>query len=469
MNSTHVNTIRVAILAVVLSFALTTKGQTNFTLLQSLSTSASPATGVLPYSGVILGSDGWLYGTTLLGVNTAVPGGLVYKLQTNGAGFQVIHQFVGADGHSPQAAVSEASDGFLYGTASGGGSGNSGVVYKLAKNGSQFAVLHHFTGGGDSASPYGGLVEGSDGYLYGTTDFGNSATRGTVYKVDKAGNNYSIIHNFTGSPDGQQCNSKLLRGSDGWLYGTTVFGGSSAGGTVFKLLENGGGYAVIRSFTSGTNGSGPVAGVVEASDGFLYGTTQLGGGVSGGGVVFKLDKFGGNFGVIKSFAGSGTDLRTPLAELVEGANGMLFGSASAGGTSNRGGIFRLNKDGSGYTVLRHFTGSPGGGDGDSPRMALLRINDDLFYCTARNGGASGGGAVFAMSTDPFRPWDFQISRAGNNVALQFRGTGSRSYTIESSTNLTAWSDLTTVVTPNHGATSYTNNIVTPVKFFRVRR
>lgn len=443
-------------------------GQTHFTLLQNLSTSAEAGTGSWPYCGVIRGSDGWLYGTALLGVDTSVAGGVVYKLQTSGAGFQVIHQFVSADGHSPQAAVLEASDGFLYGTTVGGGSANSGVVFKLAKDGSQFAVLHHFAGGADSAGGYGGLIEGSDGYLYGTTDFGDGTTRGTIYKLDKSGDHYAIIHAFTGNPDGQQCDSKLLRGSDGWLYGTTVFGGSGFAGTVFKLLENGGGYEVIRHFTSGTNGAGPIAGVIEASDGYLYGTTQLGGGVSSGGVVFKLEKSGANFNVIKSFAGSGTDLRTPLAELVEGANGLLYGSASAGGISNRGGIFRLNKDGSGYTVLRHFVGRLGGGDGDTPRMALWRVNDDLFYGTSRSGGESGGGSVFALSTAAMPPRGLQLTKTGNFAELQFSGTGSLPHTIESSTNLTTWTDLTTLITPIHGRTHYTNTLTAPATFFRVR-
>lgn len=460
---------RVAATVLVLALVRPAVAQTNFTLLQNLSTLATAGTGSWPYCGVIRGSDGWLYGTALLGVDTAVAGGVVYRLQTNGAGFQVIHQFAGSDGHSPQAAVLEASDGFLYGTAGNGGNGNSGVVYKLAKDGSQFAVLHHFTDGADSANPYGGLVEGSDGYLYGTTDFGDSTTRGTIYKLDKSGNNYAVIHAFTGNPDGQQCDSKLLRGSDGWLYGTTVFGGSGAAGTVFKLLENGGGYTVIRNFTSGTNGAGPVAGVIEASDGFLYGTTQLGGGVSSGGVVFKLDKSGANFNVIKSFASSGTDLRTPLAELVEGANGLLYGTATAGGISNRGGIFRLSKDGSGYTILRQFVGRTGGGDGDYPRMALWRVSDDLFYGTTRSGGESGGGSIFALSTAPLPPRELQLTKTGNVAVLQFRGTGARPHTIESSTNLATWTDLTTLMTPHHGRADYTNALSAPASFFRVRQ
>lgn len=233
-------------------------------------------------------------------------------------------------------------------------------------------------------------------------------------------------------------------------------------------MENGDGYTVIHNFTSGTNGAGPVAGVIEASDGFLYGTTQLGGGVSSGGVVFKLEKSGANFSVINSFAGSGSDLRTPLAELVEATNGLLYGTATVGGISNRGGIFQLNKDGGGYIVLRHFVGRTGGGDGDYPRMALWRVSDDLFYGTSRSGGESGGGSVFALSTAPLPPRELQLTKTGNSAVLQFRGTGASQYTVENSTNLNTWSDLTTVTTPIHGAASITNNPMQPASYFRVR-
>jgi uncharacterized repeat protein (TIGR03803 family) len=184
--------------------------------------------------------------------------------------------------------------------------------------------------------------------------------------------------------------------------------------------------------------------------------------------VFKLEKSGANFSIIKSFAGSGTDLRTPLAELVEGANGLLYGSATVGGISNRGGMFRLHKDGSVYTVLRHFVGRTGGGDGDTPRMALLRVSDDLFYGTTRSGGESGGGSVFALSTASLPPRELQLTKTGNSAVLQFRGTGSRPHTIESSTNLTTWADLTTITTPIHGRTNYTNTFTAPATFFRVR-
>jgi len=444
--------------------------QTNFTLLKSFSGAPEViAAGALPYAGVIRGTDGWLYGTTINGGTNVQPVGTVFKLQTNGTGFVVLHHFSGPDGAVPYAPVFEASDGFLYGTAYSGGISNAGIVFKLAKDGSQFALLHEFTGGADSKNSRGAVIEGSDGYLYGTTEFGNSSTRGTVYKLDKSGGNYSIIHTFTGGIDGQQPSCRLLRGSDGWLYGTTAFGGSGNVGTVFKLLENGGGYSIIRNFTSGTNGAGPIAGVMEASDGWLYGITQLGGGVSGGGVVFKLDKFGGNYAVIKSFASSGTDLRMPIAELVEASNGALYGSAPNGGISNKGGMFRLNKDGTDYTVLRHFVGRTGGGDGEGPSMALLRSSDDLFYGTCQRGGQLGAGCVFIFSKDVLPPWALTMARFGSDTVIQFNGTGAHQYTVENSTNLSAWADLTTVTTPIHGVTSLTNTSPTqPVSFFRVR-
>jgi uncharacterized repeat protein (TIGR03803 family) len=172
--------------------------QTNFTLLKSFSGLAEAGTGALPLAGVIQGSDGWLYGTTVTGGTNALPVGTVFKLQTDGAGFVLLHHFSGTNGNGPSASVLEGSDGFLYGTTVSGGISNFGTVFKLAKNGSQFALLHEFTGGADSKNPHGAVIEGSDGYLYGTTEFGNSSTRGTIFKLDKSGANYSIIHTFTG-------------------------------------------------------------------------------------------------------------------------------------------------------------------------------------------------------------------------------------------------------------------------------
>lgn len=469
MNRRLLTVVRATGLALILTHSQAIRAQTNFTLLQSFSGLTDAGTGALLYSGVIQANDGWLYGTTMTGVTNSVAGGTVFKMQTNGTSFTRIHQFTSTDGHTVFAPVMEASDGFLYGTAYGGGSANSGVVYKLARDGSQFAVLHHFAGGADSANPQGTLIEGSDGYLYGTTYFGNTSVRGTVFKINKAGTDYSIIHIFTGNPDGQQVSSKLFRGSDGYLYGTTVFGGTGNAGTVFKLLENGGGYTVIRNFTTGTSGASPVAGVIEASDGWLYGTTQTGGGTSGGGVVYKLEKSGANYTVLKGFASSGTDLRTSIAELVEGFNGVIYGTASAGGISNKGGIFRINKDGTDYTLLRNLVGRLGGGDADVARAPLYRAGPDLYFGTSQSGGETGSGTVFALTSNAIAPRELQLTKSSSSAVLQFRGTGATTHTVESSTNLSQWTDFATIVTPYHGRVSLTNAMNPTATYFRVRK
>jgi uncharacterized repeat protein (TIGR03803 family) len=158
----------------------------------------------------------------------------------------------------------------------------------------------------------------------------------------------------------------------------------------------------------------------------------------------------------------------PIAELVEANNGALYGSAPNGGISNKGSIFRLNKDGSDYTVLRHFAGRLGGGDGEQPKMALLRSSNDVFYGTSQNGGQIGAGSVFILSTNAFPPRALTLSKTGSTPVIEFTGTGATQYTIEDSTNLTTWSDLTTVTTPIHGVISFTNNLAPPIAFFRVR-
>ena len=149
----------------------------------------------------------------MIDCTNGVAGGTVFKLQTNGSGFVVLKSLSGINGSAPVAPVMEASDGNLYGTTYAGGISNAGTVFKLSRDGSNFSVLHHFTGGADSANLSGSVIEGSDGYLYGTTMFGNATTRGTIFKVSKNGADYAIIHVFTGSPDGVQPRCRLLKGS----------------------------------------------------------------------------------------------------------------------------------------------------------------------------------------------------------------------------------------------------------------
>src|ERR1035437_1951570 len=143
---------------------------------------------------------------------------------------------------------------------------------------------------------------------------------------------------------------ELLEGSDGFLYGTTYGGGSDGLGTVFKTSKNGSEFISLRSFTD--DAYFPGVGLVESSDGVLLGTTPDGG-ANGAGTVFKMNKHRSGFSLLHSFAAGPGDGSRPLGRLVAAAGGMLFGTAFNGGTANKGVVFALNADGSGYRILHN--------------------------------------------------------------------------------------------------------------------
>jgi uncharacterized repeat protein (TIGR03803 family) len=299
--------------------------------------------GSYPYAGLIEGSDGALYGTTLNGGQSR--DGIVFKVKKDGTGFVNLHDFAGSDGSQPYGGVVEGSDDALYGTAYSGGAFASGVVFKVNKDGSGFLKLHDFNYADreNGAFPYAGLVEGSDGALYGTTESGGAFFGGIVFKMNKDGSGFLMLVNFdlVHGPTGGHPEAELIEGSDGALYGTTAAGGTGFYGVVFKVNKDGGGFLKLHefSYTDPANGSHPYAGLVEGSDGALYGTTS--GGTVGAGTVFKVNRDGASFLTLHGFSGS--DGANPYAGLVQGANGALYGTASGGGPRDGGVVFALVK------------------------------------------------------------------------------------------------------------------------------
>jgi uncharacterized repeat protein (TIGR03803 family) len=295
-----------------------------------------------PYAGLIRDATGNLYGTTSGFVKHS---GTVFKLDPNST-MTVLYSFQGGtDGAYPVAGLVRDEAGNLYGTTPVGGVGcqvaGCGTVFKLDKSGSE-TVLYSFTGGADGEDPVAGLVVDAAGYLYGATRAGGAFGMGTVFKLDKTGT-YSLLYTFgTRSGDGEYPYGSLAVDSAGTLYGTTFYGGVSSKGTVFKV-DKSGNESVRLSFKGyPEDGDGPQAGLVGDAEGNLYGTTRYGG-VYGEGTVFKLDK-GGKETVLYSFTG-GADGKNPLAGLVRDAAGNLYGTTSAGGTgcggAGCGTVFKL--------------------------------------------------------------------------------------------------------------------------------
>jgi uncharacterized repeat protein (TIGR03803 family) len=201
---------------------------------------------------------------------------------------------------------------------------------------------------------------------------------------------YTVLHRFAGA-DGHNPSEygHLIEDSAGDLYGTTSGGGASGLGVVFMLNKTG--ETVLHSFTGGADGRAPYAGLTQDSAGNLYGTT-FGGGASGLGVVFKLNKTGET--VLYSFTIA--DGANPYAGLTRDSAGNLYGTTSAGGASNSGVVFKLDTTGT-ETVLHSFTG---GADGAKPSAGMIQDSAGNLYGTTYYGGSgrtsSGNGVVFML-------------------------------------------------------------------------
>jgi uncharacterized repeat protein (TIGR03803 family) len=296
------------------------------------------ADGDQPYASLIRDAKGNIYGTTFFGGGSAACNGgcgVVFKLDTSGEE-TVLHAFTGTggDGANPYDGLVQDAQGDLYGTTvSGGGSsaysGGCGVVFGVNTAGKE-RVLYRFGEGADGAGPYAGLVMDAKGNLYGTTQYGGTFGAGTVFMLDKT-RKETVLYSFSGGTDGRlPLLGYLVRDAYGNLYGTTQFGGTYGAGTVFKL-DNAHRETVLHSFSGGTDGSYPYAGLVRDAEGNLYGTTNQGGS-SGYGTVFKLDR-AGNETLLHTFTGTGGDGAYPFDDLVRSANGNLYGTTFSGGAN----------------------------------------------------------------------------------------------------------------------------------------
>jgi uncharacterized repeat protein (TIGR03803 family) len=285
----------------------------------------------------------------------------------------VVHDFVRPSGSITYAGVI-LSPGAIYGTTQFGGNG-AGVVYKVDATG--YTVLHSFSGE-DGLQPAGALIRDSAGNLYGTTILGGTSNAGVVYKLDPAGDE-TVLYNFQGGTeaDGAYPQAGVIRDAEGHLYGTTLNGGAVGFGTVFKL-DAAGNFSVLYSFTDRADGGSPMSGVARDSAGNLYGTTPFGG-ASARGVVYKLDTAGQET-ALYSFT------NTDASGVILDSAGNLYGTTGSGGAWGYGTVYKLDPAGQ-QTVLYSFMG---GADAGSPGSGVTRDSGGNLYGTAYSGGTNNG-------------------------------------------------------------------------------
>ena len=262
------------------------------TLLYSFCVLAACADGYHPRAGLIMDTKGNLYGTSFDG--GAYDAGAVFELSPSGTE-TVLHSFCQQagcpDGYYPQAGLVMDTNGNLYGTTLYNGAYDGGTVFKISSDGTA-TTLYNFctaTGCKNGRYPQAGLILDTNGNLYGTTYGGGAYGKGTVFELSPSGAE-TVLHSFcarAGCPDGSHPRADLVMDTAGNLYGTTYDGGTNSVGTVFKLSPNGT-ETVLHSFAAnGSDGTHPYAGVVMDTMGHLYGTTYSGG-ANGYGTVFKV-------------------------------------------------------------------------------------------------------------------------------------------------------------------------------------
>jgi uncharacterized repeat protein (TIGR03803 family) len=441
-----------------------------------------PPYGANPYAGLASDAAGNLYGTTPTG--GAFNQGTVFKVDPSG-NMIVLHSFAaGADGANPYATVALDSAGNIYGTTGRGGTASQGTVYKIDASGNEtvlysfnlgfgyqalpgsvavdpagnlygitlypgsgtaykldksghMQVLHTFTGGTagstDGATPNAIAVD-SHGNLYGTTQSGGTANKGTVFKIDRAGNE-AILHSFTGGKRGIQPRGSIMLGpggevygaasvlykvdasghetvlyafsscavacdpnglardSAGNFYGTTFFGGASNTGTVYKV-DPSGNLTVLYSFPAaiGAEGNAPQpSSVILDSAGNVCGTTRYGGSANMG-TVFQLSPSGQE--TTFNFIGN-ADGFYPVSALTRDSRGNLYGTTMYGGATGLGTVFKLTPTGE-ETVLHTF--EPGLGNGANPQTAVVLDSAGNVYGTTYFGGTSFGGILYKVDT-----------------------------------------------------------------------
>ena len=365
-------------------------------------------------------SDGWdpygsmiISGSTLYGMTSSGGGsgyGTIFKIETNGTGFALLHEFAGgaADGGNPDGSLI-ISGTTLYGMTKQGGYG-SGTIFKIETNGSGFTLLHKFgSAATDGGYPHGSLIL-SGSTLYGMTRYGGDSDFGTIFKIGIDGSGYSLLHEFAGGTDDGYDPWGSLIILDSTLYGMTNYGGNSNSGTIFKIQTDGTAFTLLHSFAdSVADGRGPYGSLI-LSGSILYGMTRWGGS-NNLGTIFKIESDGTDFNLLHSFSAGIADGRGPFMQNLILSNSILYGMTTAGGNSNVGTIFKMQTDGSGFSLLHSFAG--GADDGKDPRGSPILSGATLYGMTS-NGGDNDKGVVFSLPVaetiskdDLLATWDGQ--------------------------------------------------------------
>jgi uncharacterized repeat protein (TIGR03803 family) len=298
--------------------------------------------GDFPFAGIALASDGNFYGMTAYG--GANNKGMIYKVTPSG-NLTVLHSFNTTDGATPESTLIQGGDGALYGTTVAGGANNFGTVFRFTLTGT-LTTLYSFcneTNCADGSYPIAGVVQGKDGNFYGVTE-GSDSLVGTAFKLTPSGS-LTTLHTFCNAlgffcTEGAYPYGALVQAVDGSLYGATYYGGSSGFGTIFRVTPAGI-FNTIHTFT-GNDGASPISPMILATDGNFYGTTEIGG-LTSSGTIYRLTPEGTLVSLYSMFCESSDcpDGADPYGGLLQSTDGSLYGTTFTRGPGGGGVAFNF--------------------------------------------------------------------------------------------------------------------------------
>lgn len=334
------------------------------------------------FSAPIVASDGNLYGTA----GSGDVAGIIYRVTSAGV-FSVLHQFTVTDGISPRAALVQGPDGSLYGTTNFGGQDGGGTIFRITLDG-VFSTIHNFRQPG-LVSPAGPLMLASDGNFYGITNGGDSSSpQGGIFKATITGNSATVstLYSFATVLRAYE-NVGLLEGVDGKLYGTFHGGTDIDAGAVYRVSKSGD-FEYVHVF-SNVDGAIPAGTLIRDSQGNIYGTTVFSGS-EGGGVVFKVSP-SGTYSVLHNFEYSNGS--NAIGALLLASDGNLYGTTGRGGAAKGGTVFRIGVNGDGFQTIANLDQS----SGIAPIGGLAQGGDGQIYGLATGSGPEAGGTIFRFT------------------------------------------------------------------------
>ena len=369
--------------------------------------------GEAPVGSPVLDAQGNLYGTTNGG--GAANDGTVFEIAAGSNTITTIASFNGTNGEYPLAGVVLDTQGNLYGTTEYGGDNGDGTVFEIAAGSNTITTIASFNST-NGAMPSGSLVMDAQGDLYGTTNGGGDNGDGTVFEI-AAGSNTTIttLASFDGT-NGEYPLAGVVMDAQGNLYGTTSSGGAANDGTVFEIAAGSNTITALASFNSSINGANPQTGVVMDAQGNLYGTTSIGG-ANGSGTVFEVAKGSNTITTLASFNSTNSAVSGNLSwipfgtqdpgdtsiwptSLVLDAQGNLYGTTFYGGANDDGTVFEVVKGSNTITTLASFNGT----NGANPAGGLVLDAQSNLYGTTWTGGTinedygpNGDGTVFEVA------------------------------------------------------------------------